>query len=328
MSKAIKKYSLSSQYSTYITAFVSEKQGLGNKYYAEAGELKRFDRFVVEQGYTDPVITKTIFEIWAKKRVYESEKTHYSRFRTVRQLCQYMTRIGSESYISPMILKFNKRAFKPYVFTDDELERFMKSANNISGGVKNRLLFPMLYEILICTGLRLGEALKLERANISYQGNNIVLFVHGEKFDKDRLVPLTENMSKKLQNYLDKIIMILPDSKHVFPTQRGGAYCQHVPYITFRKILWMAGISHGGRGKGPRIHDFRHTFAVKALRKLVVSNEDMLSALPLLCKYLGHQNIYSTQTYLSLTAEMFPSVTSKMETAFEDIIPKLEVSNE
>lgn len=151
------KYTPSSQFASYILAFVAEKQGMGNKYIAEAEELGRFDQFVINQGFVDTVVTKEIFESWAAKRNYESVKTHHSRFRTVQQLCKYMARVGLDSYVSPLKLKDNKSAFKPYIFTDIELERFMKCAYELRGREKNRLVFPMLFELLICTGIRLGE---------------------------------------------------------------------------------------------------------------------------------------------------------------------------
>ena len=114
---------LASQFAPYILAFVSEKRGVGNKYNTEAAMLRRFDEFVVERGLTDSVVTKEIFESWAVKRRYESDKTHFSRFNIVQQLCKYMVRINLESYVSPLMLKYNKSAFKPYIL--EQLESFL-----------------------------------------------------------------------------------------------------------------------------------------------------------------------------------------------------------
>jgi integrase len=328
MNEKVAENKYKSQFGQYISAFVSEKRGMGNKYETEAGELRRFDAFVIENGFSDSEITREIFERWMTKRPHESGKTHQNRFITIRQLCRYIARTGGNPYISPLQLRDNKSEFKPYIFTDIELGRFINAAHEMRGSRKNRLLFPMLFTLLVCTGLRIGEALHLERSNISFHGETVVLFIRGEKFNKDRLVPLASRLSEEFKAYLDKIKSFDPDSKFVFPAQHGGAYTLTPPYLIFRKLLWKAGISHGGKGKGPRIHDFRHTFAVKSLRKLVLQNEDMLAVLPLLCKYLGHKNTHSTQTYLTFTAEMFPSVTSKVEAAFGNVIPCMEESHE
>ena len=89
-----------------------------------------------------------------------------------------------------------------------------------------------------------------------------------------------------------------------------------------------AGISHGGSGKGPRIHDFRHSFAVKSLRKMVYNKEDIMAVMPLLSQYLGHKNIYATQSYLQFTADMFPYVAETVQTALGNVIPGMEEYDE
>lgn len=105
-------------------------------------------------------------------------------------------------------------------------------------------------------------------------------------------------------------------------------YSENQVYMTFRRILWNAGISHGGTGKGPRIHDFRHSFAVKSLRKMIYNNDDIMAVMPLLSQYLGHKNIYATQNYLQFTADMFPYVTETIQNVLGDVVPGMEVYDE
>jgi integrase len=96
----------------------------------------------------------------------------------------------------------------------------------------------------------------------------------------------------------------------------------------FRKFLWQAGISHGGRSKGPRVHDFRHTMAVHCLRRWVLTGKDLRAYLPVLQTYLGHVEFSDTAYYLHLTAEMFPNITQQVETAMGGIIPKAGEADE
>ena len=98
-------------------------------------------------------------------------------------------------------------------------------------------------------------------------------------------------------------------------------------YKNFRKFLWRAGISHGGRGFVPRVHDFRHTFAVHCLKKWSVEGKDLMVYLPILRVYLGHNSFSETACYLRLTADVFPEITLKLEAKFPDIIPELEGIN-
>lgn len=93
-------------------------------------------------------------------------------------------------------------------------------------------------------------------------------------------------------------------------------------YTLFRKLLHYCGIPHGGRGKGPRIHDLRHTFAVHRLIQWHKEGADINAKLPLLVAYLGHQDFTGTQKYLHLTAELFPHLTECMNKQFGGVIPK------
>lgn len=87
----------------------------------------------------------------------------------------------------------------------------------------------------------------------------------------------------------------------------------------FRRLLMQCGIAHAGRGRGPRIHDFRHLFAVHTLRRWYRTGQDLDAKLPLLATYLGHQHLSGTQYYLHLTAELFPEITARTDAAFGDV---------
>ena len=94
-------------------------------------------------------------------------------------------------------------------------------------------------------------------------------------------------------------------------------------YKNFRRFLWRARISHGGMGKGPRIHDFRHTYAVHCLKKWSEEEKDLTVYLPILKTYMGHDSFEETAYYLRLTADVFPEITLKIETQYPGIIPEL-----
>ena len=94
-------------------------------------------------------------------------------------------------------------------------------------------------------------------------------------------------------------------------------------YHNFRRFLWAAGISHGGRGVGPRIYDFRHTFAVHCLKRWSEKDHDLLVYLPILKTYMGHESFRDTAYYLRMTADVFPQITLKLEQRFPDLIPEL-----
>jgi len=92
-------------------------------------------------------------------------------------------------------------------------------------------------------------------------------------------------------------------------------------YHNFRRFLWQARISHGGRGHGPRVHDLRHTFAVNNLRAWFAAGENVHSLLPALQAYLGHCEIGDTAYYLRLTAESYPHIASRVQREHGAIVP-------
>lgn len=196
------------------------------------------------------------------------------------------------------------------------------------GSMQRKTVFYMLFSLLICTGLRLGEALRLKWLDIDWDSKPMMVSVIGAKFDKDREIPLSDGIAKQLSEYREEMSVLFPACEYLFPSRNYAPYSENQVYITFRRILWSAGISHGGTGKGPRIHDFRHSFAVKSLRKMIYNNDDIMAVMPLLSQYLGHKNIYATQNYLQFTADIFPYVTETVQNVLGDVVPGMEVYDE
>ena len=176
----------------------------------------------------------------------------------------------------------------------------------------------MLFRILYCCGLRVSEALNLQIPDVDLE-NGTLLIVNG-KFGKDRLVPMSGTITALCREYRANMP---PGSDYFFPAPDKGPYSSCTIYTRFREILWQAGIPHGGRHRGPRVHDIRHTFAVHSLNNWVQKGMDIYTAIPILCTYLGHKNLSSTQRYLRLTPEVFPEVTEAFEAHFGSVFPEV-----
>jgi integrase len=126
------------------------------------------------------------------------------------------------------------------------------------------------------------------------------------------------NRLRKYAGYFDN----RPPDAVFFPGPNGRPFALRTVYTLFREMLLQCGIPHAGRGKGPRIHDYRHLFAVHTLRRWYRDGENLEAKLPLLATYLGHQHLSGTQHYLHLTAEIFPEITARVEAAFGEVIPR------
>jgi integrase len=181
------------------------------------------------------------------------------------------------------------------------------------------LVMPEVFRLLYGCGFRVSEVLKLRVADADL--NRGILTVRDSKFGKDRHVPPALPLVRRLQAY-DTALGLRPSDAFLFPSDSGGPWRKGVVYALFRQLLFRSGIQHGGRGKGPRIHDLRHTFAVHTMLRWYREGADLNAKLPVLAAYLGHGSIAGTQHYLHLTAELFPEVMERVNQAFADVIPR------
>jgi len=169
--------------------------------------------------------------------------------------------------------------------------------------------------------MRLSEARLLKVMDVDL--TNGVITITNAKLAKHRQLPLSKEMLDRLIIYDQAVHRFSKPEDWFFPGYQGKAMTRANVDKNFRKFLWQARISHGGRGKGPRVHDFRHTMAVHCLRKWVLEEKDLRAYLPVLQAYLGHSSLSDTAYYLHLTADVFPTITEKFEVLFSDLIPKV-----
>lgn len=188
------------------------------------------------------------------------------------------------------------------------------------------LVFPLLFKTLICCGLRAGEATRLRVKDVDLI--NGVLQIWETKHDKPRYVPLSKSLWADYEQYFEEIHAESSGNNYFFPNPRKSCYHTTTVYNRFRDALWHCGIAHKGRGYGPRVHDLRHTFAVRSMQKLKKSKSDIVTTLPYLSAYLGHCNMSATQIYLHLTAECYPEFIQKQCDYLGDTIPTWEAPNE
>lgn len=146
-----------------------------------------------------------------------------------------------------------------------------------------------------------------------------VLAIYGAKGDKERLVGISNSMLAYMKSYRSNPLVANAKSIYFFPAPDGGFYDTSTIYDIFRKCLFDAGIPHRGRGKGPRLHDLRHSFAVHILNKWSSEGKDIYTCLPILRTALGHDRITTTEKYLRLVPEAYMEVTEPFNDRFHTI---------
>jgi len=312
----------------FIKGMISEKRSLGYKYDSSAWTLYKFDQFCLSYGCVEAVITKKLIHAWIQKKPNESLATLHNRVCMARQLALYMTRLGIQAYVLPNNTIPKGPRYTPYIFSNQEIAAIFKQTDaccySPEAPLRHRIM-PLLFRLLYGCGLRISEALNLRLQDVDLH-TGVLTIING-KFNKDRLVPLSPENIHRCCDYVKDVHLFSDRNDYFFPAPNGRAVTKGNVYKNFRRFLWQARISHGGWGKGPRLHDIRHTFAVHCLRQWVLQGKDLAAYLPILKTYLGHDSFSDTSQYLRLTAELYPDITAKMEHAFGYVIPLIGGDN-
>lgn len=309
----------------HIKNHVELKQSVGYKYIAEAEHLKRFDTFTLKKYSFATTLTKEIVLDWCSKKPYEAQANQCIRASIIRQFSKYLDSIGVEAYIMPKGYYPKEKQYVPHIYTGEELKRFFAETEKCHYTPEcpyRHLIMPVFFRMLYTCGLRVSEARLLKVADVDINAG--ILTINHSKKDNSRLVPMADSLIRRCREFSVKVHQYSKPDDYYFPALGGKPMTIGNVYKNFRKFLWRAGISHGGRGYGPRIHDFRHTYAVHCLKKWAEQGKDLLVYLPILKTYLGHDSFEETAYYLRLTADVFPDITIKLESLYPDLIPELE----
>jgi integrase/recombinase XerD len=308
----------------HIQNYIKLKQAVGYKYDTEAGHLKRFDRFTSKSYSNATALTKEIVLDWCSKKSYEAQANQCSRASIIRQFAKYLDSIDMKAYILPKSYYPTEEQYMPYIYTIAELTKFFAETDKCQYCYEcpyRHHIMPVIFRMIYTCGLRVSEARLLKVADVDLE--NGVLTINHSKRDNSRLIPMSDSLIEHCRNYSEKVHPYKVAENYYFPALNDKPMTIMNLYKNFRRFLWCARISHGGRGRGPRIHDFRHTYAVHCLKKWVEQGKDLTVYFPVLKTYMGHDSFEETAYYLRMTADVFPNITLMMESKYLEIIPKL-----
>ncbi len=311
----------------FMAEYMQYNRTLGKKYAAVPYLLASFSAAVTQKGITINGIDKSVVMHWASGS--QMPPSHVNqRIYIIKQFLVFMQQKGFSVYIPPK-LKFVRSGFVPYIYTRGEVAAFFHACDIFrtkTGRSNAPTVMPLLFRILYCCGLRVSEAVNLKIRDVNLLDG--VLAIRHAKFDKERLVPMSADLSQYCRRYYNEVHSVSSEKEFFFIKRDGTPYCTDYVHDCFMKILWKAGISRGGRGIGPRVHDFRHTFAVSALKQMHDNGMDIYCSLPLLSIYLGHESVAATERYVRFTREIFPEVVSAVSSISSFVIPEIRINEE
>lgn len=307
-------YPYKGPFAEHIRSHVQLKQAVGYKYDVEARHLLRFSDFTYHKYPEVTRLTKEIVLEWCSKKEYEAQANQCTRAPIIRQFAVYMDSIGEKAYIIP----------KGY-YPEEELKAFFHETDKchyVSECPYRHLIMPVFFRMIYSCGLRSSEARLLKVEDVDLETG--ILTIHHSKDDNSRLVPMSDELTERCRRYFCQVHMLSKETDYFFPGIAGKPMTIGNAYHNFRRFLWKAGISHGSRGKGPRVHDFRHAYACHCLKKWVLQGKDLNAYLPVLKTYMGHFSFEDTAYYLRLTADVYPDISIRLEGSYPGIIPPIE----
>jgi len=285
----------------YINRYLALKRALGRRY-ADAGRvLEHLNQFLIHVKAKD--LNQETFSEWSKTQRVNSGVLR-GRMGIVRNLCLYRRRTEPDCFVpDERLFPVARPHAPPHIFRKIEIARLIQAADKLKPLTRYPLrphALRLALVLLYTTGLRRGELLKLVIGDYDPQGRT--LLVRESKFHKSRYLPLSSDAVCEIETYL------------------RARRKQHLPLACETPLIWYGyaplrphtgtGFTGGVKellcrcrirtpeGRLPRIHDFRHTFAVHALLRWYESGADIHVKLPLLATYMGHISPISTEYYL------------------------------
>jgi integrase/recombinase XerD len=290
---------------TTIEAYLTLRRATGFAMSNAEYLLKSFAAFAAGRGQTH-VHTQTAID-WATLGPSVAQRD--ARLKAVCRFVRHV-RVDDARHELPPANHFGARKTRrpPHIYSAQEIDHLIEAALRLrpKGGLRP-LTYATLIALLSATGLRISEALKLTVADVTGDG----LLIRETKFRKTRLVPLHDTAAAGLQRYLARR-RPRTDDDPMFIGKRGGPLRYIAVKETFDRLVSKAGIVTATRRR-PRLHDLRHTFAVRALQGSPAGRSRSGAHMAALSTYMGHVNIYATYWYLEATADLMRDVAAAGE---------------
>jgi integrase len=296
--------------------YLTLRRALGFALRSYEPPLRDFVAFLARAG-TETITTRHALA-WATQPTACHPRRWAQRLAMVRGFAAYRQATDPATEVPPAdALPCRARRRTPHLYTDDEIRRLLAAAERLHGAHGGPAApYATVFGLLAATGLRANEALTLDRVDVDLTAG--VLQIRCTKFRKTRLVPLHGTTTTALWQYAQ--------ARDRHPAGRCTTRFfvnarEHTPltyrnlWLMFRRLASTAGLRDRTGRLGPRLHDFRHSFAVRTLTSWQRAGVDVETQLPRLSTYLGHTHPTYTYWYLSATPELLGVACARLDRA-------------
>jgi len=298
-----------------IKEFLKFKRALGHPYDRGEKTLLSLDRYINEHSdVTNPLEFERLLFGWLSRIEKRKPVTVATDLGVIRQFCLYKRRKDPGAFVPDRhwAPQSTESDFAPYIFSSTEMVNMLKCTDTIRPPKIRGISIRMWILILYCTGLRPGEALRLQLRDVNLENQ---LFAIRNSKGKTRQVPFKDDLRQELEAYLDERssiasttckapLLVCPDGSQIQASNASRI---------LRCLLRRIGLKPQRGRIGPRPYDLRHTFAVHRLTAWYHDNIDINAKLPLLSAYMGHENILGTEVYLTATPELLETAATRFQ---------------
>ena len=297
-----------------LNDYLRIRRSLGFRLQQQASSLRNFATFLRAEGAS--YITTELALRWATQPAKAQPAAWAWRLGRVRRFAIWCSAIEPRTEIPPAgLLPHRYRRKPPHIYNDEEIERLLCRTQQLPSprGLRART-FTTLFGLLVATGMRVNEALSLDRPDVDL--NHGILQIRRTKFGKSRYVPVHPSTVEALKKYAEARDRLFPTlaTPAFFISERGGRITGGTTRYTFAKLSQQLGLraSAKGHGRGPRLHDMRHRFAVRTLIHWYRTGLDVERELPKLATYLGHVHMNESYWYLEAVPELLQLATDRL----------------
>jgi integrase len=318
------KLNFSSALGPIIDRYVTHKQSLGFDFSTPTRILARLDRFLGDpnNGFSD--LSSEAFRKWSKSFGEIRSGTIRAMVQVVRDLCLYRRHFEPDCFVPDLtFLPRRQQPISPYIFSVRDIQRLLDQSDHLTRNSLSPLrpeVIRLVIVLLFTTGLRHGELLRLLIGD--YDPTEGTLHIRDTKFHKSRLLPLPKSVMREIDTYLNACrrhqLPVTPDTPLIWSSHRGGRAYASIA-LNVRLLLKAVKIQKPD-GQTPRVHDFRHSFAVNVLLRWYRSGVDVQAKLPFLATYMGHVNICSTYYYLHFIEPLAASASRRFERHYAGLL--------
>ena len=306
-----------------LQSYVQLKRDCGFIYKESSRILHHFDEMILESFPDADTLTREICIRWVDSLSSLALSGQAHCVSVVRMFGKYLNGIGVPAYVIPEYIPGKVPKYEAHIFTDEEIRAFFRAVDRVSyclWSPTRCYVIPVFFRLLYSCGLRSSEARLLAREDVDLNTGKII--VRESKFRKRRVLFMSPDMLSVSAEYDAIIQRLMPNRKPFFPNRTGNHYGKSRTDDWFH-IFWdPLPEAKAVRGNPPRLHDFRHTFAVRRINEWVRENRDIQSLYAYLSEYMGHESYHETDYYISLSEMFYPEMRRRMEETNKAILPE------